>query len=39
MTTLQAHATQPGSGRRRLFALAPYILLAPGLLWLLYFFI
>jgi spermidine/putrescine transport system permease protein len=29
----------PRSARRRLFAAAPYILLAPGLLWLLYFFI
>jgi spermidine/putrescine transport system permease protein len=39
MTTLQAPAAQPGSWRRRLFALAPYLLLAPGLLWLFYFFI
>jgi spermidine/putrescine transport system permease protein len=39
MTTLQANAVAPGSWRRRLFALAPYLLLAPGLLWLLYFFI
>ena len=39
MTTLQATATRPGSWRRRLFALAPYLLLAPGLLWLLYFFV
>ena len=39
MTTLQANAAAPGSWRRRLFALAPYLLLAPGLLWLLYFFI
>jgi spermidine/putrescine transport system permease protein len=39
MTTLQANAVAPGSWRRRLFALAPYVLLAPGLLWLLYFFI
>jgi spermidine/putrescine transport system permease protein len=29
----------PPSVRRRLFAAAPYLLLAPGLLWLLYFFI
>ena len=39
MTTLQANAAPPGSWRRRLFALAPYLLLAPGLLWLFYFFI
>ena len=39
MTTMQATAARPGSGRRRLFALAPYVLLAPGLLWLFYFFI
>ena len=39
MTTLQANATPPGSWRRRVFALAPYLLLAPGLLWLFYFFI
>jgi spermidine/putrescine transport system permease protein len=39
MTTLQANAVPPGSWRRRLFALAPYLLLAPGLLWLFYFFI
>ena len=39
MTTLQANAAPPVSWRRRLFALAPYLLLAPGLLWLFYFFI
>jgi spermidine/putrescine transport system permease protein len=39
MTTLQVDAEPPGSRRRRLIALAPYILLAPGLLWLIYFFI
>ena len=39
MTTLQANAAPPGNWRRRLFALAPYLLLAPGLLWLFYFFI
>jgi spermidine/putrescine transport system permease protein len=39
MTTLQANAVPPGSWRRRLFALAPYLLLAPGLLWLFYFYI
>jgi spermidine/putrescine transport system permease protein len=32
-------ATRPRSWRQRLFAAAPYILLAPGLLWLLYFFV
>jgi spermidine/putrescine transport system permease protein len=38
--TAAARASQtPGSFRRRLFALAPYLLLAPGLLWLAYFFI
>src|SRR5690242_15897152 len=39
MTTLQATSTPPGGVRRRLVSLAPYLLLAPGLLWLLYFFI
>jgi spermidine/putrescine transport system permease protein len=39
MTTLQANTLPPVSWRRRLFALAPYLLLAPGLLWLFYFFI
>jgi spermidine/putrescine transport system permease protein len=39
MTTLQANTLPPASWRRRLFALAPYLLLAPGLLWLFYFFI
>jgi spermidine/putrescine transport system permease protein len=39
MTALQANAAPPGTWRRRLFALAPYLLLAPGLLWLFYFFI
>jgi spermidine/putrescine transport system permease protein len=39
MTTLQTTAVRPGSWRRRLFGLAPYLLLAPGLLWLFYFFI
>ena len=29
----------PGAWRRRVFAAAPYILLAPGLVWLLYFFV
>jgi spermidine/putrescine transport system permease protein len=32
-------ATPPGNWRRRFFAAGPYVLLAPGLLWLLYFFI
>jgi spermidine/putrescine transport system permease protein len=41
MTALGATAggTRPGSVRRRLLGLAPYVLLAPGLLWLLYFFV
>ena len=39
MTTLEANAAPPVSWRRRLYALAPYLLLAPGLLWLFYFFI
>jgi ABC-type sugar transport system permease subunit len=29
----------PRPWRRRLFAAGPYVLLAPGLLWLLYFFV
>ena len=39
MTTIGAAVARPASWRRRLFSLAPYLLLAPGLLWLLYFFI
>ena len=39
MTTIGTTAIPPGNVRRRLFGLAPYILLAPGLLWLLYFFV
>lgn len=39
MTTVGATAARPGIWRRRLFSLAPYLLLAPGLIWLLYFFI
>ena len=39
MTTLAAASRPPGSWRRRLFASAPYLLLAPGLLWLAYFFV
>jgi spermidine/putrescine transport system permease protein len=30
---------RPGAWRRRLAAIGPYVLLAPGLLWLLYFFV
>src|SRR5881396_3865676 len=39
MTRASVAATPPGAWRRRLFALGPYLLLAPGLLWLVYFFI
>jgi spermidine/putrescine transport system permease protein len=39
MTTFEAAAVRPGAWRRRLFRLTPYVLLAPGILWLLYFFI
>jgi spermidine/putrescine transport system permease protein len=39
VTTAARASKTPGSFRRRLFALAPYLLLAPGLLWLAYFFI
>jgi len=39
VTTLAAASRPPGSWRRRLFASAPYLLLAPGLLWLAYFFV
>ena len=39
MTTISAESARPGGWRRRLFAAGPYLLLAPGLLWLLYFFI
>jgi spermidine/putrescine transport system permease protein len=39
VTAIEATAVRPGSWRRRLFALAPYLLLGPGLLWLVYFFI
>jgi spermidine/putrescine transport system permease protein len=38
MTTLAATA-RPGTWRRRVSAAGPYLLLAPGLIWLLYFFI
>jgi spermidine/putrescine transport system permease protein len=39
MTTLAASSRAPGSWRRRVFASAPYLLLAPGLIWLAYFFV
>lgn len=39
MTAIGASPSRPGALRRRLFGLAPYVLLAPGLLWLLYFFV
>jgi spermidine/putrescine transport system permease protein len=39
VTTIGTTAPPPGSWRRRLFRAAPYVLLAPGLLWLLYFFV
>ena len=39
MTTLETTTVRPGAWRRRLFSLAPYVLLAPGLVWLLYFFV
>jgi spermidine/putrescine transport system permease protein len=39
MATVALTAARPGGWRPRLFAAAPYILLAPGLLWLVYFFV
>jgi spermidine/putrescine transport system permease protein len=39
VTTIGAKTAPPGAWRRRLSAAGPYLLLAPGLLWLLYFFI
>jgi spermidine/putrescine transport system permease protein len=39
VTTLAAPSRAPGSWRRRVFASAPYLLLAPGLIWLAYFFV
>jgi spermidine/putrescine transport system permease protein len=39
MTAAASVAVRQPSWRRRLFALAPYVLLLPGLVWLLYFFI
>jgi spermidine/putrescine transport system permease protein len=34
-----AFGTRPRTWRRRLVAVAPYLLLAPGIIWLLYFFV
>jgi spermidine/putrescine transport system permease protein len=39
MTAPSLTRTPPGAWRRRLLALGPYLLLAPGLLWLVYFFV
>ncbi|HEX7949666.1 MAG TPA: ABC transporter permease [Candidatus Limnocylindrales bacterium] len=39
MTDIETTAPRPGGLRRRLLAVGPYVLLAPGLIWLLYFFI
>ena len=39
MAVAALSSARPRSWRQRLFAAAPYILLAPGLLWLLYFFV
>jgi spermidine/putrescine transport system permease protein len=39
MAVTASVAVRPPSWRRRLFALAPYALLIPGLLWLVYFFV
>jgi spermidine/putrescine transport system permease protein len=39
VTTIRATTAPPGAWRRRLSVAGPYLLLAPGLLWLLYFFI
>jgi spermidine/putrescine transport system permease protein len=39
VTTIRATTSPPGAWRRRLSAAGPYLLLAPGLIWLLYFFI
>ena len=39
MTAIAAPGARPGGIRQRLRRLAPYLLLAPGLLWLLYFFV
>jgi spermidine/putrescine transport system permease protein len=39
VTTINTTTSPPGAWRRRLSVAGPYLLLAPGLLWLLYFFI
>jgi spermidine/putrescine transport system permease protein len=39
VTAIAAPGARPGGIRQRLRRLAPYLLLAPGLLWLLYFFV
>ncbi|HLX35217.1 MAG TPA: ABC transporter permease [Candidatus Limnocylindrales bacterium] len=39
MTALQASPPRPSSLRRWLSLLGPYLLLAPGLIWLVYFFV
>jgi spermidine/putrescine transport system permease protein len=39
MAVASLNAARPHSWRQRLFAAAPYILLAPGLVWLVYFFV
>ena len=39
MAVAALSSARPRSWRQRLFAAAPYILLAPGLLWLIYFFV
>jgi len=39
MTAIAAAGPRPGGIRQRLRRLAPYLLLAPGLIWLLYFFV
>ncbi len=39
MTTIASSSRPPGSWRRRLLSSGPYLLLAPGLIWLLYFFV
>jgi len=39
MTAIAAAGPRPGGIRQRVRRLAPYLLLAPGLLWLLDFFV
>jgi spermidine/putrescine transport system permease protein len=39
VTTLEPVAVRPASWRRRLAGLGPYLLLLPGILWLIYFFV